>query len=113
MFLKRQNPYLLLEAMTGVRMGDRLLQVGCANGGRLGAVAAKVGLSGRAVAVVPDAEAEARARSGAENAGVLVDVHLAPATKLPHRPAPPSPPRAPAPPKPPKQDFRKPRRPKW
>jgi len=83
MFLKRQNPHLLLEAMTGVRMGDRLLHVGCANGGRLGAVAGKVGLSGRAVAVVPDAEAEARARSGAENAGVLVDVLVAPATKLP------------------------------
>jgi len=83
MFLKRQNPHLLLEAMTGVRMGDRLLHVGCANGVRLGAVAAKVGLSGRAVAVVPDAEAAARARTGAENAGVLVDVQVAPTTKLP------------------------------
>jgi ubiquinone/menaquinone biosynthesis C-methylase UbiE len=83
MFLKRQNPHLLLEAMTGVRMGDRLLHVGCANGARMGAVAAKVGLSGRAVAVVPDADAAARARSGAENAGVLVDVLVAPATKLP------------------------------
>jgi len=83
MFLKRQNPHLLLEAMTGVRMGDRLLYIGCANGARLGAVAAKVGLSGRAVAIVPDAAAEARARAGAENAGVLVDVHVAPTTKLP------------------------------
>jgi len=83
MFLKRQNPHLLLEAMTGVRMGDRLLHVGCASGARLGAVSAKVGLSGRAVAVVPDPAAAERARTGAENAGVLVDLHVAPPTKLP------------------------------
>ena len=50
--------------MTGVKMGDRFAQVGCAHGGRLGAVAAKVGLSGRAVAVVPDERSAARARKG-------------------------------------------------
>ena len=43
MFLKRQDPYLLVVSMTGVKLGDELLQVGCADGGRLGAVAAKVG----------------------------------------------------------------------
>jgi len=41
MFLKRDNPYTLVVGMTGVKMGDRLLQVGCAHGARLGAVAAK------------------------------------------------------------------------
>jgi len=41
--------------MTGVKMGDRFAQVGCPDGGRLAAVALKVGLSGRAVAIVPDA----------------------------------------------------------
>src|SRR6185295_5623626 len=50
---------------------------------RLGAVAAKVGLSGRAVAVVPDQAAAARARTGAENAGVLVEVLVGPVHKLP------------------------------
>ena len=83
MFLKRDNPYTLVVGMTGVKMGDRLLQVGCAHGARLGAVAAKVGLSGRAAVVVPDEESAERARKGAANAGVLVDVDVAPATRLP------------------------------
>jgi ubiquinone/menaquinone biosynthesis C-methylase UbiE len=83
MFLKRDNPHTLVVGMTGAKMGDRLVQIGCAHGGRLGAVAAKVGLSGRAVAVVPDDDAAARARKGAENAGVLVDVQVAPPSALP------------------------------
>lgn len=83
MFLKRQDPYLLVTSMTGVKLGDRLLQVGCAHGGRLGAVAAKVGLSGRAVAIAPDEAAAERARKGAAAAGVLVEVEVAPATRLP------------------------------
>src|SRR5438552_755902 len=83
MFLKRDNPYSLVVGMTGVKMGDRLLQVGCAHGGRLGAVAVKVGLSGRAAVSVPDEAAAARAQKGAANAGVLVDVDVAPPTRLP------------------------------
>src|SRR5437879_5402435 len=71
MFFKRQNPYALVVAMTGVKMGDRLLQVGCGSGSRLGAIAAKVGLSGRAVAIVPDEDSAARARAGAGAGGVL------------------------------------------
>jgi ubiquinone/menaquinone biosynthesis C-methylase UbiE len=68
--------------MIGVKMGERFAQIGCADGGRLGAVAAKVGLSGRAVAVVPDAASAARARVGAAAAGVLVEVDTAPPTHL-------------------------------
>ena len=83
MFLKRSDPYLLVVSMTGVKLGDRLLQVGCAHGGRLGAVAAKVGLSGRAVLVAPDDPSAARGRKGAADAGVLVDVEIAPPTRLP------------------------------
>ena len=83
MFLKRQDPYLLIVSMTGVKLGDQLLQVGCAHAGRLGAVAAKVGLSGRAVAVAPDESSAARARKGAASAGVLVEVEVAPTSKLP------------------------------
>ena len=64
MFLKRDNPYSLVVGMTGVKMGDRLLQVGCAHGRRLAAVAAKVGLSGRAVVVVPDEEADRARQAG-------------------------------------------------
>jgi len=83
MFLKRDNPHSLIVGMTGVKMGDRLLQVGCAHGGRLGAVAAKVGLSGRAAVAVPDEPSAARARKGGADAGVLLDVEVAPPTQLP------------------------------
>jgi ubiquinone/menaquinone biosynthesis C-methylase UbiE len=82
-FSRRDEPHLLVVRMVGAKMGDRLVQIGCAHGGRLGAVAAKVGLSGRAVAVVPDDESAARARKGAAAAGVLVDVETAQPAQLP------------------------------
>jgi SAM-dependent methyltransferase len=71
---RRDDPYLLVVGMTGVRMGDRVAQIGCAHGGRLAAIAAKAGLSGRAVAIVPDEASAARARKGVEDAGVLVEI---------------------------------------
>ncbi len=83
MFLKRDNPHTLVVSMTGVKLGDRLMLVGCSHAGRLGAVAAKVGLSGRAVAVAPDESSAARARKGAADAGVFVEVEVAPPTRLP------------------------------
>src|ERR1019366_4497057 len=82
-FPRRGDPHLLAVSMTGVKMGDRFLQIGCADGGRLAAVAAKVGLSGQAVAVVPDDSSALRARKGAAEAGVLVDIEMAPPTRLP------------------------------
>jgi ubiquinone/menaquinone biosynthesis C-methylase UbiE len=77
------NPHVLVVGMTGVKLGERFAQVGCAHGGRLAAVAAKVGLSGRAVAIVPDERSAARARKGAADAGVLVEVEMAPPTRMP------------------------------
>jgi ubiquinone/menaquinone biosynthesis C-methylase UbiE len=81
--LRHDSPFMLVVGMTGVKMGDRLVQVGCADGGRLAAVASKVGLSGRAVAVVPDDASAGRVRKGAERAGVLVEIEIAPPTHLP------------------------------
>src|SRR5262249_3263699 len=43
----------------------------------------KVGLSGQATTVVPDADAAERARKAASQAGVLVDVEVATPTRLP------------------------------
>lgn len=80
--LKRIDPYLLVVGMTGVKMGDRLIQIGCEHGGRLAAIAAKVGLSGRAVAVVPDERSAARARKGAADAGVLIELTVSAPTAL-------------------------------
>ena len=83
MFLKRDHPYSLEVGMVGAKMGDRFLQVGCANGPRMAAVASKVGLSGRAVVVAPDESSAARARKGAESEGVLVEVEVTSPTHLP------------------------------
>ncbi|MFN7980351.1 MAG: methyltransferase domain-containing protein [Vicinamibacterales bacterium] len=82
-FRAKSNPHMLIVGMTGVKMGDRLVQVGCSDGAALAAVAAKVGLSGRAAAVVPDTDAAVRVRKGAEQAGVLVETHTAPSNALP------------------------------
>ena len=82
-FRRGSDPQLLVVGMTGIKLGERFAQIGCAHGGRLGAVAAKVGLSGRAVAIVPDEASSARARKGAADAGVLVEVETAPSTDLP------------------------------
>jgi len=82
-FRGKSNPYMLVVGMSGVAMGDRLLQIGCSDAGALAAIAKKVGLSGRAVAVVPDIASAVAVRKGAERQGVLVDVEVAPATSLP------------------------------
>jgi SAM-dependent methyltransferase len=75
-FSRGADPFPLVVSMTGVKMGDRIAFIGCAHGARLAAIAAKVGLSGRAIAYVPDESAAARVRKGAEHGGVLVDVDV-------------------------------------
>ena len=82
-FARSGDPHSLVVGMTGVKLGECFAQVGCAHGGRLAAVAKKVGLSGRAVAIVPDEAAAGRARKGAAEEGVLVEIEVAPPTRLP------------------------------
>jgi ubiquinone/menaquinone biosynthesis C-methylase UbiE len=82
-FARQSDPHLLAVSMTGVKMGDRVAFVGCTHGGRLAAVASKVGLSGRAVALAPNEQAAGMVRRGAEQLGVLVEIEIAPATKIP------------------------------
>ena len=82
-FVKSGDSHPLVVGMVGTKMGERFVQIGCAHGGRLGAVAARVGLSGRAVAITPDEASAERARKGAAQAGMLVEVEVAPLTALP------------------------------
>src|SRR4029078_5089642 len=82
-FARRETPFQLVVGMTGVKLGDRVIQVGCAHGGRLAAIAAKVGLSGRALALAPDEASAGRATQASPHAGVLIEVETAPPTKLP------------------------------
>jgi hypothetical protein len=64
--------------MTGVRMGERFLQIGCDDQALLGGLAAKVGLSGACAVVAFDEEGAARARKVGAGVGALIDVRVVP-----------------------------------
>jgi hypothetical protein len=65
----------LQVTMTGVRMGERFVQIGCHDRALLAGLAAKVGLSGTAaVAAFDDAEAKRAGGVGAK-IGALIDTH--------------------------------------
>lgn len=83
LFRKSGEAHGLSIAMTGVRLGDRLLQIGCADPTLVGALGSKVGLSGRACVAVSGSEMAMRARRGAERAGVLIEVEETDVRKLP------------------------------
>jgi hypothetical protein len=64
----------LQVSMTGVRMGERFLQIGCDDRALLAGLAAKVGLSGVAAAVVFSDGAAGLARRAGTKVGALIDV---------------------------------------
>ncbi len=63
----------LQVSMTGVRMGERFLLVGCDDPVLLAGLGAKAGLSGLAAAVVFDEHQAVRARVAAAREGFLID----------------------------------------
>jgi ubiquinone/menaquinone biosynthesis C-methylase UbiE len=73
-FRRPQQKHALAIAMTGVTLGDRLLQVGCTDASLLGAIGSRIGLSGRVCAIVPDASHAARAQRAAEKTGFLLEL---------------------------------------
>ena len=82
-FLRKSSLELLPVAMSGVRMGERALQIAVDDPALAGAIAAKVGLSGHAAIAVADEAGAAKAREGAAKAGALVDVQVSPLHSLP------------------------------
>ena len=82
-FLRKSNLEPLPVAISGVRMGERALQIGIDDPSLAGAIAAKVGLSGHAAIAVNDDRIAAKARAAAATIGVLVDVHVTPLDSLP------------------------------
>src|SRR5687767_15459775 len=73
----------LQVSMTGVRMGERFVQIGCHDRALLSGLAAKVGLSGTAaVAAFDDAEAKRAGGVGAK-IGALIDTHRIEGRALP------------------------------
>jgi SAM-dependent methyltransferase len=85
-FLRKSNLEQLPVAMSGVRMGERALQMGIDDPLLAGAIAAKVGLSGHAAFAVSDEAGAARARAAAAKAGALVDLQVGPLSALPFDP---------------------------
>ena len=66
----------LAIAMSGVRMGERLLQIGMDTPVVTGLLAAKPGLSGESAMVVPDDATAVSAKRAVENAGALVNIRV-------------------------------------
>jgi hypothetical protein len=62
--------------MTGVRMGERFLQIGCDDRSLLAGLAAKVGLSGACAVIAFDEVAADRARSVGVKVGALIEVRV-------------------------------------
>ena len=73
----------LQVAMTGVRMGERFLQVGCHDRALLTGLAAKAGLSGAAAVAVVDQASAKRARAVGAKVGALIDVRPIEGRSLP------------------------------
>jgi ubiquinone/menaquinone biosynthesis C-methylase UbiE len=69
--------------MIGLKMGDRLLQLGAGDGALLAALGGKVGLTGRACGVDESDEGVARAQLAADREGVLLELQRAPYAALP------------------------------
>src|SRR5215212_8925189 len=65
----------LQVSMTGVRMGERFLQIRCHDKALLAGLAAKVGLSGTAALAAFDEEQARRAAGIAAKVGALIETH--------------------------------------
>jgi ubiquinone/menaquinone biosynthesis C-methylase UbiE len=83
-FRRGSRPVDLAIGMAGVRMRERLLQVGVGDPAIFAANAAKVGLTGRACAVVDAPAAAAALERAAAEEGVLVEVSVAHAGDWPY-----------------------------
>jgi SAM-dependent methyltransferase len=73
----------LIVSMCSVKLGDRLLVVGCSDTRLVAALATKSGLSGRACMVCGSETERERAAAAVEEAGALVESEAAPFMALP------------------------------
>lgn len=82
-WFRKSNLEPLTVSMSSIKLGDRLLIVGCSDTATAAALAVKSGLTGRTCLVCPSAEARARAAAEVEAAGALVESFDAPLGALP------------------------------
>jgi ubiquinone/menaquinone biosynthesis C-methylase UbiE len=83
---KSQPADSLSVSMSGVKLGDRLLVLGCSDPKLIAALALKVGLTGRACAADTDPSRTAEAARTIEREGALVETFTTPYTTLPFDP---------------------------
>ncbi len=67
----------LAVTMSGVRLGERALQIGAGDARLAALIAAKAGLTGTAVIVVLDEHAAAKVRRAIDDAGAVAEVGMA------------------------------------
>lgn len=73
----------LAVSMAGIRLGNRLLVVGCSDPKLIAAIAVKTGLTGRACALDENGALAASAQAIIEREGALVETFTAPPTMMP------------------------------
>jgi ubiquinone/menaquinone biosynthesis C-methylase UbiE len=73
----------LAVTMSGVRLGERALQIGSGDARSIALIAAKTGLTGTAAIVVADDHAAVRIRRAVSDAGALVDLRVVAEGRLP------------------------------
>jgi ubiquinone/menaquinone biosynthesis C-methylase UbiE len=73
----------LAVTMSGVRLGERALQIGSGDARSIALIAAKTGLTGTAAIVVADDHAAVRIRRAITDAGALVDLRVVSESRLP------------------------------
>src|SRR4051812_35883469 len=83
-WLKKDSSEPLTVAMTGIKLGNRVLIVGVSDTALIAALGIKAGLTGR-TCIVDTSESEVtRAAAGVEREGALVESAVAPLTTLPY-----------------------------
>lgn len=73
----------LAVTMSGVRLGERVLQIGAGDAQIVATISARTGLTGTAAVVVREDDAAVRVRRAIEAAGTLADVRVVAGVELP------------------------------
>lgn len=82
-FFRQSSLEHLPVSIAGIKLGDRVLMLGCCDPKLIAQLASKTGLTGRACAVDEEAGRTARAAETARREGALVETLTAPWTMLP------------------------------
>lgn len=77
---------LLPVVMSGVRVGERVMQIGIDNLTIATAIARTPGINGRVAFLVPDERTAMLARKAAENALAVADIEVSPQMRVPFEP---------------------------